>query len=80
MPQVDGRRIKDRAARLRAAGEAAVNHHLAAQTGRTHRILTENPRMGRTEQFTEVTFVSDQPVGQILTACIAGREGTRLIA
>ncbi len=70
--QVPGPAIKDRAARLRAAGDAQVARHLAAQTGRAHRVLMESPRMGRTEQFTEVHFDSDQPVGQIVPAKILG--------
>lgn len=78
MPQVAGQKIKDRAARLRAAGTAAVAAHLAAQAGKTHRILMENPRMGRTEQFTEVDFTTDQPEGAIITARIMGQAGARL--
>ncbi|BAQ71372.1 MiaB-like tRNA modifying enzyme [Rhodovulum sulfidophilum] len=80
MPQVEGGAIRDRAARLRAAGEAQVARHLAAQAGRSHRILMESPRMGRTEQFTEVDFGSDQPEGKIVTATISGRSDTRLRA
>jgi threonylcarbamoyladenosine tRNA methylthiotransferase MtaB len=72
MPQVDGVAIKDRARRLREAGALAVTRHLQAQIGRTHRILLENPVMGRTEQFTEVRFADPQPEGQIVTARIAG--------
>ncbi|MEO0402544.1 MAG: tRNA (N(6)-L-threonylcarbamoyladenosine(37)-C(2))-methylthiotransferase MtaB, partial [Pseudomonadota bacterium] len=56
MPQVAGPVIKDRAARLRAAGATQVQHHLTAQVGKTHQILMETPHMGRTEQFSEVTF------------------------
>jgi threonylcarbamoyladenosine tRNA methylthiotransferase MtaB len=78
MPQVKGPAIKERAARLRAAGDAALQEHLAAQIGRTHRILIENPRMGRTEQFSEVAFATDQPEGQILTATILGMAGQQL--
>ena len=80
MPQVRGPAIRDRAARLRAEGDAALARHLAAQQGLTHRILTESPRMGRTEQFSEVTFAEDQPVGRIVTARIAGAEGRTLLA
>jgi threonylcarbamoyladenosine tRNA methylthiotransferase MtaB len=80
MPQVDGRAIKDRAARLRAAGEAAVSRHLSAQQGRTHSVLMEAPDMGRTEQFTEVRFAAEQPVGQIVRAIIIGRDGHQLVA
>jgi len=80
MPAVNGRKIKERAARLRAAGQTQVSRHLAAQQGKTHHILMENPRMGRTEQFTEVAFGTDQPEGQIVTAQITGATDQQLIA
>ncbi|WP_338549979.1 tRNA (N(6)-L-threonylcarbamoyladenosine(37)-C(2))-methylthiotransferase MtaB [Roseovarius phycicola] len=80
MPQVDGRAIKSRAAQLRKAGDARVAQHLTKQLGRTHRVLLENPRMGRTEQFTEVIFGTDQPEGQIVTAKIAGHSDRQLVA
>lgn len=80
MPQVPGPAIRERAARLRAAGEAALSRHLQAEVGQTHRILIERPRMGRTEQFTEVHFTADQPEGQIVTAPITGHDGTALLA
>ncbi len=80
MPQVPGALRKDRAARLRAAGDAALARHLAAQQGRTHRILMESPRMGRTEQFTEVAFDADQPEGQIVSATISGHTNGQLLA
>ena len=80
MPQVDGRAIKNRAARLRAAGSAQVARHLAAQVGKTHKVLLENPRMGRTEQFAEVTFEADQPEGQIVQARVTGLNGYQLQA
>ena len=80
MPAVNGRAIKDRAARLRAAGDAQVSAHLAAQTGLTHHILMESPRMGRTEQFAEVRFATDQPESRIVTARIAGAADNHLTA
>ncbi|QXT40104.1 tRNA (N(6)-L-threonylcarbamoyladenosine(37)-C(2))-methylthiotransferase MtaB [Gymnodinialimonas ceratoperidinii] len=80
MPQVDGTAIKARAKRLREAGAAAVSAHLAKQIGREHRILMENPRMGRTEQFTETRFASDQPEGDIVTARIMGFDDGGLTA
>ncbi|WP_432255118.1 tRNA (N(6)-L-threonylcarbamoyladenosine(37)-C(2))-methylthiotransferase MtaB [Limimaricola sp. AA108-03] len=80
MPQVNGRAIKARAARLRAKGDLAAQAHLAAQVGRTHRVLMESPRMGRTEHFAEVDFASDQPEGRIVEAMITGVSGTRLTA
>ncbi|MBU2992203.1 tRNA (N(6)-L-threonylcarbamoyladenosine(37)-C(2))-methylthiotransferase MtaB [Octadecabacter sp. 1_MG-2023] len=80
MPSVNGKDIKARAARLRAAGDKAVASHLSAQLGKTHHILMENPRMGRTEQFTEVTFGADQPESQIVTAEITGARDHQLTA
>jgi threonylcarbamoyladenosine tRNA methylthiotransferase MtaB len=78
MPQVRGPEIKSRAARLRAAGDAALSRHLAAQIGRDHTVLVEGPRLGRTEQFTEVVFLSDQPEGQLVLATINGITNRRL--
>ena len=79
MPAVHGTAIKERAARLRTAGEAAVAAHLSAQIGRSHHVLTESPRMGRTEGFTEVAFMSDQPVGQIIRTQIDAVHGVQLL-
>ncbi|WP_170430629.1 tRNA (N(6)-L-threonylcarbamoyladenosine(37)-C(2))-methylthiotransferase MtaB [Ruegeria arenilitoris] len=78
--QINGTIIKDRAARLRAAGEAQVAKHLNQQIGKTHHILMENPHMGRTEQFTEVTFKTPQTEGQIVTAKVLGCSDTQLTA
>ncbi|MCT4554794.1 MAG: tRNA (N(6)-L-threonylcarbamoyladenosine(37)-C(2))-methylthiotransferase MtaB [Pelagimonas sp.] len=78
--KVNGTTIRERAARLRAAGEAQVAKHLAAQIGSTHQVLMESPDMGRTEQFAEVTFASPQEVGQIVRATITGAGDTQLRA
>ena len=80
MPQVRGPDIKSRAARLRAVGDAALTRHLSAQVGRDHSVLIEGPRLGRTEQFTEVAFAADQAEGQILRCRITGTTGPRLTA
>ncbi len=76
--QINGNVIKQRAARLRAAGDAQVIKHLTAQIGKTHNILMENPTMGRTEQFTEVTFGNAQPEGEIVIATIRGHSKAQL--
>ena len=80
MPQVHGTAIKERAARLRALGDAQVTRHLAAQIGAQHNVLMENPHMGRTEQFTEVRFALPQPEGRIVPARISGIDGGQLTA
>jgi len=80
MPAVNGAAIKERAARLRAAGVEQVQRHLQQQVGRTHQVLMENPQMGRTAQFTEVTFAAPQAEGQIVSAEITGIAGEQLTA
>ena len=80
MPQVHGATIRTRAARLRAAGAAAVERHLAGQLGRTHTVLMETATRGRTEQFAEVVFDTGQPEGQIVRATITHRLGQELAA
>jgi threonylcarbamoyladenosine tRNA methylthiotransferase MtaB len=79
MPQVNGRAIKDRAARLRQAGEAQVERHLVAQIGQIHSVLMESPSMGRTQQFAEVTFDKAQLEGQIVSTEITATSGTQLL-
>ncbi|HET6468007.1 MAG TPA: tRNA (N(6)-L-threonylcarbamoyladenosine(37)-C(2))-methylthiotransferase MtaB [Geminicoccaceae bacterium] len=51
MPQVAKEVRKERAARLRAAGEAAQARFLLGEVGRVQRVLVEQGGRGRTEQF-----------------------------
>ena len=78
MPQVNGRDIKSRAARLRAAGEEQVALHLRAQIGKNHNVLMERPNMGRTQQFAEVLFTEPQPEGKIIATEITSFSATQL--
>ena len=80
MPAVNGKIIKERAARLRAAGAQQVATHLRAQVGQTHHVLMESPTMGRTAQFAEVHFDRPQPEGQVIQTCIKGVNHTALLA
>ena len=80
MPPVDGPTIRQRAARLRAAGVAATARHLAAQIGQRHAVLMESPTMGRTPHFAEVALAGEHTVGAILTVRITGVDGSRLLA
>ena len=76
--QLPGPVIKDRAARLRAAGQPALSAHLTAQIGQRHRLLTEGPRLGRTAQFAEVSFDTDQPEGRLAWVHVTGTKDGRL--
>lgn len=79
MPAVEGSVIKQRAARLRAAGDARVARHMHAQVGQTHDVLMESPRMGRTAQFAEVQFEAPQTEGAIVGAVITKATDKHLI-
>jgi threonylcarbamoyladenosine tRNA methylthiotransferase MtaB len=79
MPQVDRSVVKQRAARLRAAGDAAYAKHLARLAGTTQSILIERDGIGRTEGFTLAAVPFGAP-GEIVEAGITGHDGERLIA
>ncbi|MGA0715036.1 MAG: tRNA (N(6)-L-threonylcarbamoyladenosine(37)-C(2))-methylthiotransferase MtaB [Gemmobacter sp.] len=78
MPQVPPAEVRARAERLRAAGEAALARHLAAEVGRGHAGLTAGPRRGRTAGFFAAALEADAPVGAILPVRITGADGAVL--
>ncbi len=80
MPQVPKAAVRDRAARLRRKGDQRLALHLGSRLGTAQSVLMETPRMGRAEDFTEVEFATDRPVGEIVQAVIVGTAGTRLLA
>ncbi|MCR5873780.1 tRNA (N(6)-L-threonylcarbamoyladenosine(37)-C(2))-methylthiotransferase MtaB [Phenylobacterium sp. J426] len=80
MPQVKRDVVKARAARLRAAGEAALRRHLEAQMGRTLAGLVEKPGLARAEDFTEIVFTGDATVGAVTELVVTGHDGKRAIA
>ncbi len=80
MPQVNGNATKQRAARLRSAGQHRVSLHLKQQVGQVHSVLMESPNLGRTEQFAMVSLAEDQPIGRIVAAKISGTINDRLVA
>lgn len=78
LPQVHGSHIRNRAARLRAAGTVRVDRYLRDQVGTTQRVLMENAYTGRTGQFAQVDFPEAQPKGRIVAARITGVADRRL--
>ena len=78
MPQVARRAVKERASRLRAAGEAAYQRHLAALVGSRQRVLVEREGLGRTEDFT-LTGIGAGAPGEIVEAAVSGHDGRKLI-
>ncbi|MEO8114076.1 MAG: tRNA (N(6)-L-threonylcarbamoyladenosine(37)-C(2))-methylthiotransferase MtaB, partial [Phenylobacterium sp.] len=80
MPQLSRPVVKDRAARLRAAGEAALSRHLQRQAGHTLAGLVERPGLARAEDFTEIAFMGEAPVGGIVDLAVTGHDGKRALA
>ncbi len=77
MPQVAGGAIKERAKRLRAAGEEALRKRLAAELGHTREVLIESSTQGRTEHFLPVAIRGDAP-GAVRSLVVTGNDGARL--
>lgn len=80
MPQLAAPLVRERAARLRAKGEAALAAHLAAEVGTRRRVLTERGGIGHTEQFLTVKLGAPLAPGAILDLHMAGHDGRRLLA
>jgi threonylcarbamoyladenosine tRNA methylthiotransferase MtaB len=79
MPQVPTSIVKDRAKRLRAAGDAALKRRCDAEIGATRRVLIESTSQGRTEHFLPVAISGETP-GTVKTLVIEGSDGARLVA
>ncbi len=71
MPAVPKPLRRERAARLRAAGQAMAQRFFAAQLGRTASVLTERADTGHTEHFVPVRLTEPAEPGRLLTARIA---------
>ena len=80
MPQVAKAIVKARAARLRAAGDAARARWLAARVGGEERVIVETPDTARSEGFAEVRLARPETPGALLTLRIASADAERLHA
>jgi threonylcarbamoyladenosine tRNA methylthiotransferase MtaB len=79
MPQLPRDVVKDRARRLREAGDAALVRHLQSQVGRTLAGLVEKEGLARADDFTEIAFEGPAPVGEISAFTVTGHDGKRLL-
>ena len=77
MPQLPRAIIKDRAARLRQKGEAALQARLDGMKGSRHMVLAERGGIGRTPCFTPVE-IGEVAYGTFLPVAITGRHGEHL--
>jgi threonylcarbamoyladenosine tRNA methylthiotransferase MtaB len=79
MPQVERRVVKERAARLREAGERAYRRHLDGLVGSRQRVLVEQDGIGRTEGFVMTALGEGRP-GEIAEVTVSGHDGDKLTA
>ncbi len=77
MPGVAGPLVKERAARLREAGTAALQRHFASQVGRRLQILTERGGRGRADDFSPVR-TPGLPPGQMIHGVATGFDANAL--
>jgi threonylcarbamoyladenosine tRNA methylthiotransferase MtaB len=70
MPQVPGPVIRERAARLRTAGAAALRQSLEARIGSTAEVLVERGGVGRTEHYAPIRLAA--PDGALVRARVTG--------
>jgi threonylcarbamoyladenosine tRNA methylthiotransferase MtaB len=80
MPQVAGNIRKARAARLRAAGAAALNRFLHSLVGHEAVVLVERDGMGRTEHYAPVRLNCPIEPGALARVRITGIAGEALLA
>nr|WP_245572844.1 tRNA (N(6)-L-threonylcarbamoyladenosine(37)-C(2))-methylthiotransferase MtaB [Lichenihabitans psoromatis] len=85
MPQVPRDTARERAAALRAVGDAALHRHLAAKIGRTTVVLMERGGKGREADFTGVrvgaptdTAAVVPRAGSFVPVLITGHDGRNL--
>src|SRR4051794_12045463 len=79
MPQLDPALIRERAARLRAAGAAALQADLRARIGNDSEVLVERPGIGRADFYAPVDCPEDLPVGALMRLRFAAASGRQLV-
>jgi threonylcarbamoyladenosine tRNA methylthiotransferase MtaB len=65
MPQLDSAAVRERAARLRAAGAAALKAELSARIGHAGDVLIEGPGRGRADCYAAVRFDGTFETGSV---------------
>jgi threonylcarbamoyladenosine tRNA methylthiotransferase MtaB len=79
MPQLPDAVIKERAARLRAAGEIALAAELSNRIGGETDVLVERPGMGRATFYAAVSFAESGDAGSVRRMRLVGASGRNLI-
>jgi threonylcarbamoyladenosine tRNA methylthiotransferase MtaB len=78
MPRLPGEVVKERAARLRARGAAALTARLQALQGSRQMVLVERGNVGHTPCFTRVALEPGLTAGTLLEITITGHRGDHL--
>ena len=78
MPQLPNPLVKERAARLRAAGEAALAAELSSRVGSETDVLIERPGIGRAEFYAAVRFAAAGDPGSVRRMRLVGSNGKSL--
>ncbi len=79
MPQLPRPLIKQRAQRLREAGERVMERFLEAEVGKRRQILVERHGTGHTQHFAPVRLNQPAPAGTLTDITIIGRDTGWLI-
>jgi threonylcarbamoyladenosine tRNA methylthiotransferase MtaB len=79
MPAVAAALVKERAERLRAAGEAAARRFLASETGAVRDVLVERPGFGHTPHHAAILIDTPGSPGAIVPVEVTGTDGTALL-
>jgi threonylcarbamoyladenosine tRNA methylthiotransferase MtaB len=79
MPQLPNAVIKERAARLRAAGAAALAAELSKRIGSETDVLIERPGMGRAAFYAPVGFAGPGRPGSLRRMRVIGSNGGELM-
>ncbi len=79
MPKVPKFLRKERAARLRAAGDKALERFLISRVGKIENVLIEKPGLGHSEHFASVKTSAGAP-GEIIATKISGIQKGCLLA
>ncbi len=79
MPRLDPGLVRERAARLRAAGAAALGAELAGRIGSESAVLIERPGVGRAEFYASVECDVVHPVGSVRHMRLVGASGRNLV-
>jgi threonylcarbamoyladenosine tRNA methylthiotransferase MtaB len=80
MPQVAKVERKERAQRLRMAGETALEAFLASRIGHRAEVLVERASAGRTEQYAPARLIGDAADGALVRARLIGVRNGELLA